>query len=84
MISANIYHPDAQQAGHPRRRLLPEGPGSSAAAPHLPMRETNDIDYFVSCGYVFVHTDSRGTATSDRQWDLGQDMQNDLYDMISG
>ena len=55
---------------------------------HLPLlpifhvRETNDIDFFVSRGYVFVHTDSRGTAHSPtRPWDLfGQEMQNDPHD----
>ncbi len=77
------------------RTMLPEGfPAIHAAdscqkdLDHLPllpifhMRETNDIDFFVSRGYVFVHTDSRGTGHSPTgQWDLfGEEIQSDLYD----
>ena len=87
-------HPDRGQ--HLDSRTSPAGIPAIHAAdsyqkdldhlPQLPifhMRETNDIDYFVSRGYVFVHTDSRGTGHSPTgQWDLfGQEMQNDLYDM---
>ena len=46
--------------------------------------EVNDIEYFVSRGYVFVHTDSRGTGHSPQgEWAFwSQEEQTDLYDMI--
>jgi predicted acyl esterase len=84
-IAANIYFPDA--AG--KFPAIHAADSYQKDLDHLPllpifhMRETNDIEYFVSRGYVFVHTDSRGTGHSTTgQWDLfGQEMQNDLYDM---
>jgi uncharacterized protein len=86
LISANIYRPDAPG----RFPAIHAADSYQKDLDHLPllpifhMRETNDIDFFVSRGYVFVHTDSRGTGHSPTgQWDLfGQEMQNDLYDMI--
>ena len=86
MISANIYRPDAP-GKFPAIHAADSYQKDLDHLPLLPifhMRETNDIDYFVSRGYVFVHTDSRGTGHSPTgQWDLfGQEMQNDLYDMI--
>jgi uncharacterized protein len=85
LIAANIYRPDAPG----RFPALHAADSYQKDLDHLPMvpifhmRETNDIDFFVSRGYVFVHTDSRGTGHSPTgQWDMfGREMQNDLYDM---
>jgi uncharacterized protein len=85
-IAANIHRPDAPG----RFPAIHAADSYQKDLDHLPllpifhMRETNDIEYFVSRGYVFVHTDSRGTGHSlTGQWDMfGQEMQNDLYDMI--
>ena len=46
--------------------------------------EVNDIEWFVSRGYVFVHTDSRGTGHSPQgEWAFwSRKEQTDLYDMI--
>lgn len=84
-IACNVYRPDA--AGpFPALHAADSYQKDLVDLPQLPifhMRETNDIDYFVSRGYVYVHSDSRGTGHSpEGQWDLfGEDMQNDLYDM---
>jgi predicted acyl esterase len=85
-IAANIYRPDAP-GKFPAIHAADSYQKDLVHLPLLPifhMRETNDIEYFVSRGYVFVHTDSRGTGRSlTGQWDMfGQEMQNDLYDMI--
>ena len=85
-IACNIYRPDAPGA-FPAIHAADSYQKDLDHLPLLPifhMRETNDIEYFVSRGYVFVHSDSRGTGHSPTgQWDLfGQEMQNDLYDMI--
>ncbi len=85
LIAANIYRPDAPG----RFPALHAADSYQKDLDHLPlipmfhMRETNDIEFFVSRGYVFVHSDSRGTGHSPTgQWDLfGREMQNDLYDM---
>ncbi len=85
-IACNIYRPDAPGT-FPAIHAADSYQKDLDHLPLLPifhMRETNDIEYFVSRGYVFVHSDSRGTGHSPTgQWDLfGQEMQNDLYDMI--
>lgn len=85
LIAANIYKPDAP-GRYPAIHAADSYQKDLDHLPNLPifhMRETNDIGYFVSRGYVFVHTDSRGTGHSPTgQWDLfGREMQNDLYDM---
>jgi uncharacterized protein len=85
-IACNVYRPDAAgtfpalHAADSYQKDLVDLP----LVPIFHMRETNDIDFFVSRGYVFVHSDSRGTGHSPTgQWDLfGEEMQNDLYDMI--
>ena len=47
-----------------------------AYLPQMPafhFRETNDIEYFVSRGYAYVHQDIRGSGKSvDGQWQLLQ------------
>lgn len=52
--------------------------------PVFHFRETNDIEWFVSRGYVYVHGDLRGTGKSVQgQWRFfSQEEQNDLYDVI--
>ncbi len=85
LIAANVWKPD-KPGKYPAIHAADSYQKDLDHLPNLPifhMRETNDIDYFVSRGYVFVHTDSRGTGHSmTGQWDMfGQEMQNDLYDM---
>ena len=52
--------------------------------PVFHFRETNDIEWFVSRGYVYVHQDIRGTGKSvEGQFQLfSQEEQNDFYDMV--
>ena len=52
--------------------------------PTFHFRETNDIEWFVSRGYVYVHQDIRGSGKSvEGQWQFfSQAEQNDLYDMV--
>ena len=84
-IACNVYRPDAPgrfpalHAADSYQKDLDDLP----AVPIFHMRETNDIRYFVSRGYVYVHSDSRGTGRSvEGQWDMfGREMQDDLYDM---
>jgi putative CocE/NonD family hydrolase len=85
-VAVNIYRPDAPGpfpallAADSYQKDLDDLP----LLPIFHMRETNDIEYFVSRGYIFVHSDSRGTGHSPiGQFDLfGQEMQNDLYDLV--
>ncbi|AWK70289.1 hypothetical protein CBI38_00550 [Rhodococcus oxybenzonivorans] len=85
LIACNVYRPDipgefpALHAADSYQKDLVDLP----LLPIFHMRETNDIEFFVSRGYVFIHSDSRGTGHSTSgQWDLfGEEMQNDLYDM---
>jgi uncharacterized protein len=52
--------------------------------PVFHFRETNDIEWFVSRGYVYVHHDVRGTGKSvEGEFRLfSQEEQNDHYDMV--
>ncbi len=85
-VAVNIYRPDAAGpfpallAADSYQKDLDDLP----LLPIFHMRETNDIEYFVSRGYIFVHSDSRGTGHSPiGQFDLfGREMQNDLYDLV--
>jgi predicted acyl esterase len=46
-------------------------------------RETNDIDWFVERGYVYVNADARGTGKSEGLWKFHSEAeQNDHYDLI--
>jgi uncharacterized protein len=47
-------------------------------------RETNDIEWFVSRGYVYVHQDIRGSGKSvEGEFQLfSQEEQHDFYDMV--
>ena len=52
--------------------------------PVFHFRETNDIEWFVSRGYVYVHQDVRGSGKSvEGEFALfSQEEQNDFYDMV--
>ena len=54
------------------------------AVPIFHMRETNDVDWFVSRGYVYVHMDIRGTGHSvEGEWQYwSREEQYDLYDCV--
>ena len=60
MIAANIYRPDAEgtfPALHAADSYQKDMVGMVPALPIFHCVEVNDIEYFVSRGYVFVHTD---------------------------
>ena len=52
--------------------------------PVFHFRETNDIEWLVSRGYVYVHQDVRGSGKSvEGEFQLfSQEEQNDFYDMV--
>ena len=67
MIAANIYRPDAPgtfPALHAADSYQKDMVNIVPTLPIFHCVEINDIEYFVSRGYVFVHTDSRGTGHS--------------------
>jgi predicted acyl esterase len=85
-VAVNIYRPDTSDS-FPALLAADSYQKDLDDLPLLPifhMRETNDIEYFVSRGYILVHADSRGTGHSlVGRFDLfGQEMQNDLYDLV--
>jgi putative CocE/NonD family hydrolase len=87
MIAANIYRPDAPgtfPALHAADSYQKDMVNIVPTLPIFHCVEVNDIEYFVSRGYVFVHTDSRGTGHSlQGEWAFwSQEEQTDLYDMI--
>jgi putative CocE/NonD family hydrolase len=87
MIAANIYRPDAPgtfPALHAADSYQKDMVDIVPTLPIFHCVEVNDIEYFVSRGYVFVHTDSRGTGHSpEGEWAFwSQEEQTDLYDMI--
>ena len=87
MIAANIYRPDAPgtfPALHAADSYQKDMVNMVPTLPIFHCVEVNDIEYFVSRGYVFVHTDSRGTGHSPQgEWAFwSQEEQTDLYDMI--
>jgi len=87
MIAANIYRPDAEgtfPALHAADSYQKDMVGMVPTLPIFHCVEVNDIEYFVSRGYVFVHTDSRGTGHSpEGEWQFWSlEEQTDLYDMI--
>ena len=85
-LAANIYRPDAPG----RFPALSVADSYQKDLYHLPavptfhMRETNDLEWFASRGYVMVHSDSRGTGHSlEGEWRfLSREEQDDLYDLI--
>ena len=87
MIAANIYRPDAPgtfPALHAADSYQKDMVNLVPTLPIFHCVEVNDIEWFVSRGYVFVHTDSRGTGHSPQgEWAFwSQEEQTDLYDMI--
>jgi predicted acyl esterase len=85
-IAVNIYRPNVQEQ-FPAIYAADSYQKDLAHLPSYPifhMRETNDIDWFVSRGYVFVHSDSRGTGHStEGEWQMLSEVeQDDLYDCI--
>ena len=52
--------------------------------PAFHFRETNDIEWFVSRGYAYVHQDIRGSGKSvEGQWQFfSREEQNDFYDTV--
>jgi len=86
-IAANIYRPAAPGRFPALHAADSYQKDMVDLVPTLPMFhcvEVNDIEWFVSRGYVFVHTDSRGTGHSlEGQWAFwSAEEQTDLYDMI--
>jgi len=85
-VAADVFRPDAPG----------QFPSLYATSPyqkdlaHLPQwpifhfRETNDIEWFVRRGYVYVLHDIRGSGKSvEGQWQFfSQEEQNDFYDVI--
>jgi hypothetical protein len=85
-VACDIFRPDASGT-------FPALYASSAYQKdleHLPQwpvfhfRETNDIEWFVSRGYCYVHHDIRGTGKSvEGTFALfSREEQNDFYDMV--
>lgn len=84
-VAVDVYRPDAPRkfpalyASSPFQKNLTYLP----AVPSIHMRETNDIDWFVSRGYVYVHADIRGCGVSEGMWRFhSKEEQNDHYDLI--
>ncbi|MGI6766368.1 MAG: CocE/NonD family hydrolase [Lentihominibacter sp.] len=85
-IDMDIYRPDAPG----QFPVIFSSTGYMKETAHLPnipvfhFAEVNDIEWFVSRGYIFAIQDQRGSGDSvEGIWDLyGEEMQNDLYDCI--
>ena len=84
-VAIDVYRPDAPgkfpalYASSPYQKNLIYLP----QLPQLHMRETNDIDWFVQRGYVYVHADIRGCGVSEGMWRFhSKEEQNDHYDLI--
>jgi len=84
-VAVDVYRPDAPgefpalYASSPYQKNLIYLP----QYPQLHMRETNDVDWFVSRGYVYVHADIRGCGVSEGMWRFhSKEEQNDHYDLI--
>jgi predicted acyl esterase len=87
LIAANVYRPDAPgkfPALHAADSYQKDLVNMVPTLPIFHCVEVNDIEWFVSRGYVFVHTDSRGTGHSPSgEWAFwSEPEQRDLYDMI--
>ena len=85
-VACDIFRPDAPG----EFPALYAVSGYQKDLEHLPQwpvfhfRETNDIGWFVSRGYVYVHQDIRGTGKSvegEFQF-FSQEEQNDFYDVV--
>ena len=79
-VCVDIYRPEADgrfpalYASSPYQKDLVHLP----AVTTFHMRETNDIDWFVRRGYVYVNADARGSGKSvEGRWEfLGLEEQN--------
>jgi len=85
-VACDIFRPDAP-GEFPALHLTSGYQKELDYLPQWPVfhfRETNDIEWFVSRGYVYVHQDVRGTGHSvEGEFQLfSQEEQNDLYDMV--
>lgn len=85
-IAVNVYRPDdpGKFPGLLAVDVYQKDLVHLPAIPIFHLRETNDIEWFVSRGYVYIHMDPRGIGHSvDGEWQyFCQEEQNDLYDVI--
>ncbi len=84
-VAVDVYRPDAPgkfpalYASSPYQKNLVYLP----QLPQIHMRETNDIEWFVSRGYCYVHADIRGCGVSEGLWQFhGEKERDDHYDLI--
>ena len=85
-VAVDIFRPDAP-GEYPVIYATSAYQKDLAYLPQVPafhFRETNDIEWFVSRGYVYVHQDIRGSGKSvDGEWQFfSREEQNDFYDVI--
>jgi predicted acyl esterase len=85
-VAVDVFRPDAE-GEFPVLYATSAYQKDLAYLPQVPafhFRETNDIEWFVSRGYVYVHHDIRGAGKStDGEWQFfSQEEQNDFYDVI--
>ena len=85
-VAVDIFRPDAP-GEFPSLYAASAYNKDLAYLPQIPafhFRETNDIEYFVSRGYAYVHQDIRGSGKSvEGQWRFfSREEQNDFYDTV--
>ena len=85
-VAVDIFRPDAP-GEFPSLYATSAYNKDLAYLPQVPafhFRETNDIEYFVSRGYAYVHQDIRGSGKSvEGQWQFfSREEQNDFYDTV--
>ena len=85
-VAVDIFRPDAE-GEFPSLYAVSAYNKDLAYLPQWPafhFRETNDIEYFVSRGYVYVHADIRGSGKSvEGQWRFfSEEEQHDFYDTV--
>jgi hypothetical protein len=85
-VAVDIYRPDAP-GKFPALYATSAYQKDLIYLPQWPIfhfRETNDVEWFVSLGYVYVHHDIRGSGKSvEGSWQFfSQEEQNDFYDVI--
>lgn len=84
-VCVDIFRPDAPgkfpalYASSPYQKDLVYLP----SVPAFHERETNEIEWYVERGYVYVHADIRGAGKSEGMWKFHSiEEQNDHYDLI--
>jgi len=85
-VAVDVFRPDAE-GEFPVIYATSAYQKDLAYLPQVPafhFRETNDIEWFVSRGYVYVHHDIRGSGKStDGEWQFfSEPEQHDFYDVI--